>query len=316
MDFETNFKKDLEQRFRKKELADSSIKLYLRNLEKLNDDTPLKNLNFLKNKEKINKFLENYKENTKRGYLISICSALSSAEKVTKKLYDDYFNDMIEKNKQLKTEEHKNEKSETQNKNWIEWTEVKERHNELIDKVDKFKTCKDINESCYNTLLNYVILSVYFYKQPRRNEYANMNIVKKYLPSMDDKINYLDLDNKQFIFNNFKTSKKEGQQLEKIPDELMNVINLYMKFHPHIKGSKKVIKNINVPFLVNYKGDKLDKVNSITRILNNIFKKKIGSSMLRHIFLSDKYKDVNKEQQKDAQAMGHSVSMQKDYIKI
>jgi len=38
--------------------------------------------------------------------------------------------------------------------------------------------------------------------------------------------------------------------------------------------------------------------------------------MLRHIFLSNKYGDIIEEQKKDADAMGHSVEQQKDYIKI
>ena len=51
----------------------------------------------------------------------------------------------------------------------------------------------------------------------------------------------------------------------------------------------------------------------ITRILNKIFHKKIGSSLLRHIFLSSKY-DI-KEMESDASAMGHSVEEQKKYLR-
>jgi hypothetical protein len=37
--------------------------------------------------------------------------------------------------------------------------------------------------------------------------------------------------------------------------------------------------------------------------------------MLRHSYLSSKYGDIIEEQQKDAEAMGHSVSEQRDYVK-
>jgi hypothetical protein len=37
--------------------------------------------------------------------------------------------------------------------------------------------------------------------------------------------------------------------------------------------------------------------------------------MLRHIYLSDKYKDQNEEMKKDAEAMGHSLDLQRAYIK-
>jgi hypothetical protein len=38
--------------------------------------------------------------------------------------------------------------------------------------------------------------------------------------------------------------------------------------------------------------------------------------MLRHIFLSSKYGNTLEEMKEDSSAMGHSVSQQKDYIKI
>jgi hypothetical protein len=67
--------------------------------------------------------------------------------------------------------------------------------------------------------------------------------------------------------------------------------------------------------LVKADGSPLNTVNSITRILNKIFGKKIGSSMLRHIYLSSKYGDTIKEMEKDGVAMAHSSSVQREYIK-
>ena len=81
-----------------------------------------------------------------------------------------------------------------------------------------------------------------------------------------------------------------------------------------IKG-KKINDKKEIPFLCDFKGEPLLQVNSITYILNRIFKKKIGSSMLRHFYLSEKYFDKVKEMADDAKNMSHSLSMQKDYIK-
>ena len=107
MEYETSFKNQLSNGFTEKKLAPTSIKMYLRNLEKLNDDMPLKNLNFLKEISAIEQKLSKYKENTKRGYLISIVSALSldKSNKQKQKLYDDYYRLMMDKNKELKTVE-------------------------------------------------------------------------------------------------------------------------------------------------------------------------------------------------------------------
>lgn len=315
MNFDTKFKQDLITKLEEKGLSASSIKLYTRNLEKLNDNLPLKNMNFVKDEAAIIDKLAKYKENTKRGYLISITSALSvdKATKPKEKLYKKYYDLMMTKNKELKTVESTGELSEKQRDNWIKWEDVTEVITELREKVDKFKDSKEINEHNYNTLLSYMTLSLYYYIQPRRNkDYTEMMIIKQDSPDLPSTDNYLVYDTKEFIFNVYKTSKKEGEQREKIPDDLMAVINIYLRFHPLLKG-KKLIKG--VPFLVYYSGLPLNKINSITRILNKVFKKNIGCSMLRHIFLTGKYGDIAEEQAKDARAMGHSVAMQQDYIK-
>jgi hypothetical protein len=68
--------------------------------------------------------------------------------------------------------------------------------------------------------------------------------------------------------------------------------------------------------LVYSTGDKFDNNDAITRILNRIFNKKIGSSMLRNIYLTDKFGDENKAKKETATAMGTSVNMlDNNYIK-
>lgn len=312
--YDTKFKQELVKGLTTKGLAQSSIKLYLRNLEKLNGNEPLKNLNFLKDPPAVLEKLVKYKDNTKRGYLISICSVLSldKGTKPKQKLYDQYFQMMMDKNKELKGEEKENVKSETQEKNWMDWKEVEEKYNELEKKVNAFKDQKEINEHQYNTLLQYVVLSLYTLLSPRRNEYQYMSVVNTVPANGTD--NYLDVAKKQMVFNRFKTSKKEGSITIDVPEQLQQVISKYLKFHPLIKG--KITKKLQpTPFLVYHDGSPLDKVNSITRILNKIFGKKVGSSMLRHSFLSSKYGDVQEEMKKDSEAMSHSLSQQKDYIK-
>jgi len=318
---QTPFRKEIEKKFIEKDLSPNSIKLYIRNLEKLNSDEPLKNLNFLKSPEEIMKKLEKYKDNTKRGYLISICSILSTDKgtKAKEKLYNDYFALLLDMNKYLKSEESKNEKSESQKKNWMPWDDVEKKRQELEDKVksfserSSFKT-KELSENQYNSLLDLVIVSLYTLLPPRRNEYRNLVLVKS-SKGLNDTENYLDLDAKKFILNKFKTSKKEGQKQIEIPQQLMDIISMYLKHHPSLKGSR-MTKTTQVPFLVFKDGKPFDKVNSITRVLNKVFGKHIGSSQLRHIYLSDKHGDALQEMKEDASAMSHSLGMQKDYIKV
>ena len=74
LDFTNSVAKQLKE---KKGLSDSSIKAYMRNLQKLNKDEPFKNFSFLKEPDVIQRRLSGYKENTKRNYLVSIVSPLT-----------------------------------------------------------------------------------------------------------------------------------------------------------------------------------------------------------------------------------------------
>ena len=275
-------------KLREKGLSESSIKLYLRNLEKLNDDKPLANLNFLKKKKEIMEKLESKKPNTKRNYIISIVSVLQTDPSM-KKTYDQYFADMKDINKVLKEAESKNEKSETQKNNWIDWKDVLEVYEKYKSEVKKISSLKNINQQQYNILLAYLILSLYVLFPARRNaDYQNMFIIKNMKVPDDDK-NYADLTNKKFYFRKYKTAKTEGEQEFDIPADLADVIELFLKHYPNLN---KKTKKICVPLLVNYDGQRLDKINSITLLLNKIFKKKISSSMLRHIYTSYRTKEL------------------------
>ena len=288
-----SFKSELE----KKELSPTTIKTYLRNIEKLMNHFKAKNLNFLKDVELVDSFLKKYKPNTIRSYLISIVSVLGLDPKLVK-THKIYYDKMMSINKELKEFEKSGVKTDTQEKNWINEEELQKKEDSLKEK----------SKESYNDLLNYLVLSLYTKLPPRRNEYRNVLIVKNSKGISNDN-NYLDLNAKQFIFNQFKTVKKEGQVKIDIPDNLMSIIQEYIKLR------KLKPKDFPAPFLVDASGKVLNEINSITRILNKIFNKKIGSSMLRHLYLSNKYGKVKEEMKSDSEQMSHSTSTQADYIK-
>jgi len=315
VDFFQNLSSELKA---KKSVSDSTIAAYLRNLKKLNNDEPIKNYNFLKDVSKIEEKLTKYKENTKRNYLISIVSILSLSDRpIIKKLHDKYYELMMKKNESIKKDNKPNELSDTQEKNWISWENVLTKYKELEKDVDSFSTKKTITEQEYNLLLSYAILSLYIHQAPRRNkDYQIMLLTNKYNVDLPKDKNYLDIDNKSFIFNDYKTASKYGTQHVAISDDLWNAIMKYFKHHPKVSVNKKTISLKGMEyFLVYFDNSPLDKVNSITRILNKVFEKAIGSSMLRHIYLTGKYGKILEEQKSDASNMAHSESMQKDYIK-
>jgi len=310
-----NFKDELVEKLKGKNLSESSIKLYIRNLEKLNGGE-LKDFKFLKNVDTVLDLLKAYKDNTKRSILISIVSILGCCpeDKKIVKLKQKYYDLMLKKNDEIK-EKATDEATEEQKENWISWDDVKKRFDELKKEVEEStKNTVVLSKPSFETLLYYMILALYIHNQPRRNkDYQYMNVVFKSNDKLPKDRNYLSYSDNKFIFNVYKTSKKYGQKVEDISEELKKCIDLYLKFHPKIKG--KVKKNTDTPFLVGYDGNALSQVNSMTKIFNKIFNKKISSSALRHIFLSDKYGDVVKEMKEDADKMGHSVQQQKEYIK-
>ena len=300
-----------------RKVTESTSNAYIKSLYALNEKKPFKNLTFLKNTDKIEDLIKGYAETTQRALLASIVSVLTlyKDKPAFKKTYQYYYEKMMERSKEARATEDNGEKTEKQKENWLSWEDIEKRKAELYQKVGEFAAKKSIDASQYDLLLQFIILALYAEVQPRRNQdYLDMYIVKKWNDKMPTDKNYLDIASKKFIYNKYKTSKKYGMQNIEIPDTLWDAIQLYLKYHPLWKGVAKR-KTEPVKFLVYADGSPLTAVNAITRLLNKIFGKKVGSSMIRHIYISDKYKNVMEEQKADAAAMGHSVSQQRDYYK-
>ena len=62
-------------------------------------------------------------------------------------------------------------------------------------------------------------------------------------------------------------------------------------------------------FLKTFYNEPIEKSQEITRILNKIFGKNIGSSMLRNIYLSNKYSNVIEKLKDDTASMGTSLEV-------
>jgi len=294
----------------KPDISASSKKLYIHNLTKLNGGKPINNLNFLSKKD-IPDRLNALTPNTRRTYLIAIVSCLTNRpEKKYKTLYAKFYEPLMALNKELKDNTQKTDKVK---ENWVEQSAVQEKRTDLASVIDEVKGLKKVTEDQYDRLLNAVILSLYTLQPPRRNkDYTDMFIVKV-SPDEDRSRNYLEISGKswKWIFNNYKTQKKYKQQIVEVPDDLKSVLEVYLKFHPLKKKASDP-----VPFLVHYDGKAINTSTEMTRILNKIFGKKVGVSMLRASYLTDKYGDKMKDLKDDTNAMGTSVDVaQSNYIK-
>lgn len=302
-----------------KKVSESTANLYVKNLWTLNGGAPFKNLAFLRNTTAVDEILAKYADSTRKTFLASIVSVLSLVkDKPTyKKIYQHYYDEMMKKSAEMRGAETTGEKTDKQKDNWIEWDEVLKAKTDLYNSVKSFVGQKLITPQQYNELLTLVVLSLYTEIPPRRNQdYQEMFVVGKWNDKMDTTKNYLDLLGNQFVFNKYKTAKKYGTQFVSLANApmLMEAITMLLKHHPLHKG--RITKNTEFKFLTYSDGAPLVAVNAITRILNKVFGKKVGSSMIRHIYLSSKYADIKEEQQQDAHDMGHSVAEQQGvYVK-
>jgi hypothetical protein len=295
-----------------KSITESSLKLYFNNLRRLNGGDFPKSFTFLKDVDAIVSKLADYKPNTRRTYLISIVSLLKTEPK-QKKLYDKYYALMDGYNKSLATN---NEKSETQKENWLSQEAVKKVESDLTAEVAPLLEQKKLGTDAYNKLLSWVVLSLYTTQPPRRNlDYQMAVVCNKYLPDLDPHFNYLELPTGTWYFGNYKTKGTYKIQEIKCSDECLAVIKKYLKFHPLKAELKK--KTGAVPLLVDATGAPFEAVNAITRILNKVFGRRIGVSLLRNIYLTDKYSGKVAELNADATQMGTSAStIQNQYIKM
>ena len=302
----------LDEVFKDKKITESSKKLYCSNLKRLNGGLEIKDFKFLSNIEKIGEIIKDSKPNTQRNYYIVICSVLAELKKDNKKyqkLYDIYYKILTQLNVTLKDQ---TTKTDVENENWISQEAIQDKLTSKMEILKEINKKRKLNKEQFERLADLIILGLYTLQAPRRNiDYLNMFILTNAYnaETHGTEKNFLDLANKNFIFNNYKTAGTYKTQIVPINEELFNIIKLYIKF--------RNTKSSNIPFLVDYEENPIMESNALTKKLNAIFDgKKIGSSMLRKLYLTNKYSDVMNEMKEDAKDMGTSSSvMQTNYIK-
>jgi hypothetical protein len=138
----------------------------------------------------------------------------------------------------------------------------------------------------------------------------DLNLLK-YKNYDDKKDNYVQIDpHKQIynlVFNKYKTDKTYQGQVIEIPVALRPILIDFIRHKSEDDGDFLLTKRNGSPF----------QNNDLGKVLEGFFKKKIGTSMLRHIYLSEKYKDLPalNEMKETAREMGHSVGQALEYIK-
>ena len=293
---------DLDEIFSCKQITASSLNLYKTKLRILNDNKPIKNINYLYSIDTIKNKIDKLKPNTRRTYIIAITSILKcltnpekKPSKKLKKLYDDYSKILDEYNNTLKDQTQITEGTKI-----ISNDKIDEIYNEVKLKATKKGASKQDQQ-------DYLILSLYTLQPPRRSkDYIYMKVVNKYEEGLSKEFNYY--DGYKFYFNIYKTRGRYGEVILEVSKELKKIIDTYIK-------NNKI--NNDEYLLTDKNNNNLTKnTNTMTGILNRIFKDKVGSSMLRRSFLTNKYGNLRDELQADTAAMSTSViTANNNYIK-
>lgn len=278
-------------------LKESSIKTYYSILSSLynkiysNKDYEIKNFDDYK---KILDYLKD-KEFNKRKTILSALYILTDNENYKKKMIEDIEKYNNNNDKQIMSDKMK--------ENWVSVDFIKDKLNKYEEDYNYLYKKKNKDYKDYNKMLNYIILLLYsgLYIQPRRSK-DYIDFVIKDIDEKKD--NYL--KGNKLIFTSYKTNKFYGVQEIPIDIKFKNILSKWIKINP----TKYLL------FDSNY--NKLNAI-QLNQRLNKMFdNKKISVNQLRHIFLTDKYKeqiDIKKEIKKDMENMGSSINQFTTYVK-
>lgn len=279
-------------------INDNSLNAYCSVLRKMKGDKS--NFDFLNNYDETIELLNNDKITTKKNKLTAIIVYLK-ATKVNDKIIQKYNDKLKLLNTDYMNELKKQEKTPTQEQNWIDYNDIIKLVDKIMlnvkDQIIKKERGEDIlTNKQFDLLQQAVILKTYLIF-PLRNDFANMKIVNKNY-KQDYNLNYLvkNNTNMSFSINNYKNRSRLGPKVYQIPPNLKKLINLWLKY------------NISNYFLVQSDRQTPMNPNNITKYLNKIFikeyNKKISSSMIRHILISHINKDkptiLQKEEEQKA----------------
>jgi hypothetical protein len=284
-------------------LADTTKQMYLSKLKKINGGD-FENLDFLKDWKKVWSKISQLTTNlnTQKSFLIVVSSVLADKPEYGE-VHKQYKKLLMEYN--VLQKEHKNVSSDNQKEEWLSREDLMNIYEKLKSELTFIKRKVWTSED-FVKFRDFLILSFYLLQEPRRNkDYFFMKVGKK----ADDTSNWFLNKEKQFVFNDYKTSSKYGTQTIDISEELYKILKIYIAHHPLKKD-----KSYNL--LVNADGTPLKNSNFITLTLNRLLGRKIGVSMLRNMFLTDVFKGGVMEQQKlmedikdTAEKMGTSLNV-------
>jgi len=285
-------------------LGDSSLKTYnsiLSNLyKKVFPDVKLDLGKFCEHKKFI-AFMKDMDGSKRKTYLSALSVLCPSVE--------EYRMLMNKDGQEYNAKQKLQQKTEKQIDNWVEQDELMKIYTDLETEAKKIYKLKNPTSSDLQKIQNYIILSLVSGKYiPIRR---SLDWTEMVFRGGDKDKNYIETTGKtqKFYFNVYKTQKFLNDQSVPIPLPLKKILGTWIKFLEKMYPDNKYL-------LVDVVGGKLTPT-KLGQRLNSIFGKKASINILRHSFLSDKYKDIPSlvDLQTEATEMGHSLKEHLEYIK-
>jgi len=267
-------------------LSPSSVKTYKSILSSLYravyPDKKDMDLDDFKNSEKIIKHLQDTPFSKRKTILASLVVLTGDTD----------YNSLMMKDQKQYAEDQLGQKMDGKFVDMLPYTEVEAVLKKYATEAKPLIKKENPTMADLQNIQNFIILALTtgIYHEPRRSSDWIMK-VRNYDEKED---NYLDLKKKVFVFNHFKTVKKMGAQTIGIDPPLMKILKKWIA----ISGSDFL--------LFNNRGNPLQ-ASELTHRLNSIFGKNISTSMLRHIFLTHKFGNIDLKDLTDtATAMGQT----------
>ncbi len=286
-------------------LSESSVTTYvsiLKNLYKkiFPDDKEIDVKKFDDSDKKILDYLKGV-EFGKRKTILSALFVISKN--------DNYHTLMIDDAHKYNDEQTNQEMTKSQEKNWITQAEIADIVSRYAKNSKKLLGLnRELTMKEFQYYQDYVILCLMsgLYIPPRRlKDWTDFKI--RNTTSKDNFIETVKSGRKTahvFCFNNYKTAKYYGEQKVQLDKQLYSIIDNFIGLNPSDWLFIDSHSHPLTPVKLNQR-------------LNKIFEKKVSCNILRHSFLTEKYKNLPalNEMKEIAGEMGHSVTQALEYVK-
>lgn len=266
----------------------STVNTYMSNIRSLARDlkTPINSIDdIVSNYQAIFDNLKDKPLTTRKTKLSAFIVALDSDKNTPEieKILKEYRAQVKMDGDHYDKREESQKLTESQQKNFIPWSDVEKVYSNLKLEAEPLFKLPRLNVNQFMRLQLFVLLSLYVLIPPRRSlDYADFKI--RNVNEKED--NYLEKsgkkDTSKLVFNKYKNASRIGVQKVEIPNSLKSIL------------TKWISKNPYDYLIVNTKGNKITQ-SKINDFLNSIFGKNIGSSMLRHIYLTKEVGNIDLE---------------------